>query len=118
MQTRDKIQCLTLPKLSQKSICPYSAMKTLFSLYPMSATSSLLQTPVASGYIPLTDSRVRKLLKRVNVHMGLNPSFYTFHDLRHSGATFAYNCHVPIQDIKRHGTWLSDCVWQYIQSNH
>ena len=34
------------------------------------------------------------------------------------GATFAHASHVPIQDIKRHGTWSSDCVWKYIYSDH
>ena len=38
--------------------------------------------------------------------------------LRRLGATFAYNAHIPIQEINRHGTWSSDCVWQYIQSYH
>ena len=116
IQTRDTIQCLTLPKLTKEIIYPYSAVNK--RLYPMSATTSLFQTPVAGGYIPFTDSRVRKMLKRVNMQMGLNSHFYTFHDLRRSGAMFAYNCHIPIQDIKRHGMWSSDCVWQYIQSNH
>ena len=30
--TRDKIQCITLPKLQNKLICPYIALKGLFKL--------------------------------------------------------------------------------------
>ena len=118
MQTRDKVQCVTLPKLKLKTICPFRAVKALFKLYPMSASTSLLQIHTPLGSNPLIDSRVRKALKTINAHLGLSPSFFTFHDFRRSGATFAYNCHVPIQQIKRHGTWSSDCVWGYIQSNH
>ena len=43
--------------------------------------------------------------------------FYTFHAFRRSGATLAYRAHVPIQGIKDHSTWKSDCVWRYIQSD-
>ena len=118
MQTRDKVQCVTLPKLEIKTICPFRAMKSLFKLYPMSPASSLLQIHNALGLNPLIDSRVRKALKTINVHLGFPPNFFTFHDFRQSGATFAYNFHVPIQQIKRHGTWSSDWVWGYIQSDH
>ena len=118
IQTRDRIQCITVPRLHNKLICPYSALKALFKAYAMSPTSSLFQIPISRGYIPLTDSRVCKVMKSINQTLGLNPAFHTFHDLRRSGATFAYNSHIPIQQIKRHGTWSSDCVWGYIQSDH
>ena len=109
---------MTLPKLKDISICPFAALKALFDLYPMSPHTSLFQLQTTLGSNPLTDSRVRKTLKILNAKLGFHSSFFTFHDFRRSGATFAYNCHVPIQDIKIHGTWSSDCVWQYIQSDH
>ena len=60
MQKRDRIQCLTLARLNHKLLCPYTAVKALSSLYPMSATTSLLP------YIPLTDSKIRKTFKKIN----------------------------------------------------
>ena len=118
IQDRDQVQCITLPKLHQSLSCPYRALKTVFGSYFMSATTSLFQVRTSNGFISLTDSRVRKTLKSINQALGLNPSFYTFHDFRRSGATFAYTSHSPIQEIKQHGTWSSDCVWRYIQSDH
>ena len=118
MQTRDKVTFITLPRLKDSRICPHRALKSLFDLYPMSSQTSLFQISGPSGLNPVTDSRVRKALKRVNVNLGLAPAYFTFHDFRRSGAMFAYNSHVPIQDIQRHGTWSSDCVWRYIQSDH
>ena len=50
--------------------------------------------------------------------LGLNPHFFTFYSFRRSGATFAYNSQVPIQQIKHHGTWSSEIVWRYIQADH
>ena len=118
LQSRDRIQCITVPKLKNKVICPYRALKNLYKKYPMSSEVSLFQIPTQLGLNPLTDSKVRKVFKQINISLGYRPSHFTFHDLRRSGATYAYKSHVPIQDIKRHGTWSSDCVWQYIQSDH
>ena len=117
-QTRDKVQYITLPKLKNALLCPHKALKSLYKLYPMSSSTSLFQIKTAQGWIPLTDSRVRKALKSINVVLGLNPSYHTFHNFRWSGATFAHASHVPIQDIKHHGTWSSDYVWKYIYSDH
>ena len=118
IQTRVKFQCVTLPMFHDSVICQFKVLKALFHLYPMSPQTSLFQLQTTSSSNPLTDSRVQKTLKILNSNLGLYPSFFTFHDFRRSGATFAYNAHIPIQDIKGHGTWSSDCVWQYIQSDH
>ena len=118
MQNRDAVQVICLPKLTNPVICPYKALKALKKLYPMSAVTSLFQIHGNTSWQPLTDSKVRKCLKTINVSLGLNPHFFAFHSFRRSGATFAYNSHVPIQQIKRHGTWSSECVWRYIQADH
>ena len=118
LQTRDKAHVITLPRLKDNLICPRNALKCLFKLYQMSSATSLFQIHTSSGWVPLIDSIVRKSLSALNVALGLNPHHFTFHSLRRSGATFAFKAHVPIQDIKRHGTWSSECVWTYIQSDH
>ena len=66
MQTRDRVECITLPKLKNKLICPHSALKALFKTYTMSSSSSLFQVSSLRGNITLTDSRVRKVLKSIN----------------------------------------------------
>ena len=117
MQTRDAVQILTLPRLTDLDICPRAALKALKKLYPMSDKSSLFQYHGPSGWSSLIDSEARKVLKYINVHLGLNPSHFTFHSFRRSGATFAFNAYVPIQNIKRHRTWTSDCIWRYVQAD-
>ena len=118
IQTRDVVQVVSLPKLKNKLICPFRALKALSSLYPMSADNSDFQVEMKSGWQPITDSKIRKCLKSINMTLGLNPHFYTFHSFRRSGATFAYNAHIPVQQIKRDGTWTSECVWRYVQADH
>ena len=72
----------------------------------MSGSTPLFQIHTDQGSITLVDSRVRKNFSQINIHLGFTPSFFTFHDFSQAGATFAY------------GTWSSDCVWGYIQSDH
>ena len=91
IQTRDRVQCLTLPKLSNRSICPYTALRQFFKLYPMSGVTPLFQIQKSQGLHPLTDSRVRKPLKQINIHLGLRPDFFTFHDFSVLGPLF----HIP-----------------------
>ena len=118
MQKRDTVKVICLPKLKTSLICPFRALKALCKLYPMSANTSVFQVQGKSGWQPLTDTKVRKCPKAINVSLGLNPHFFTFHSFRRAGATFAYNSHVPIQQIKLHGTLSSKCVWRYIQTDH
>ena len=46
--------------------------------------------------------------------IGLDPGKYTWHSFRRGGATASYEAGCDYISIKRHGTWASDCFWQYI----
>ena len=118
LQDRDKVQVISMPKVANRAICPYRVLKALAMLYPMTDSEYVFQIKMPSGWHPLTDTMVRKVLKSINMTLGLNPHFFPYHCFRRSGATFGHNAHVPIQQIKRHGTWSSECVWRYIQSDH
>ena len=117
MQTCDAVKIITLPKLGDQDICPHSALKNLKLLYPMSQYTSMFLHSGPKGWTLFIDSKVCKMLKQINLHLGLHPSHFMFHSLRRSAATFAFNAHVPIQSIQRHGTWTSDYVWRYIQAD-
>ena len=114
MQSRDDYKLISLPKLYPSPICPVTAMRAVFQLYDPSAFQPLFQTTTSSGLQVIIVSKVRQILARINLHMKLPSNFYTFHSFRRSGATLAYRAQVPVQDIKDHGTWESDCVWKYI----
>ena len=97
MQDRNTVQVISLPRVSNRAICPFKALRALSRLYPMTETHPVFQVKMPSGWQPLTDSRVRKALKSINMALGLNPHFFTYHSFCRSGATFAYNAHVSIQ---------------------
>ena len=118
LQFRNKVHIITLPKLKRSPLCPVKALKTAIKVYNPAPTESLFQLPSVGRWLPLIDSRIRKVLSNLNVKLGLPPNHYTFHSFRRSGATLAYNAHMPIQSIKHHGSWASDCVWSYIQQDN
>ena len=49
MQTKEKVQCLSLPKVKNIVLCPYTALKSLYKLYPMSSSASLFQIKTGQG---------------------------------------------------------------------
>ena len=114
LQTRDQVRSISLPKLKVPSICPYKALRSIFQLYNPAQNEPLFQIPTCNGWVPLTDSRVRKHLAEINMAMNLPKNYYTFHAFRRSGASLAYHSNASIQQIKDHGTWTTECVWRYI----
>ena len=109
LQYRNKVHIITLPRLKHSPLCPVKALKTAIKAYNPAPNESLFQLPSAGVWQPLIASRIRKVLSKLNVKLGVAPNHYTFHSFWRSGATLAYNAHMPIQSIKHHGSWVSDC---------
>ena len=112
MQNADQARLIKLPVLNNY-LCPANAIRKCLSLCPGSKDSPLFQFRINDTWIPLTDSKIRSHLKSVLKLLHLPENYITFHSLRRSGASFAFNLNVPLQQIQRQGTWTSDCVWKY-----
>ena len=116
-QSRDKVACVVIPKLPGSKLCPVTALSNMLHLVPGSNNDSLFAIFKANKWPPLTDSMVRKHLKRVLL-LQLQYHNFTFHIFRRSGASWAFEHGVPLEVIKQQGTWSSDCVWRYIQKSN
>ena len=118
IQSRNMVKILKIPTLGANHICPVTAIKNLLAITPGSKNDPLFQYKTLKGWAPLTDTQVRRhfhlILKKLNLHK----SNLTFHAFRCSGATYAFNSNVALQDIQSHGTWTSECVWRYITLDH
>ena len=114
MQYNNEIKLIHVPKISRSPICPVAAVSNLLDLTPSGHNLPLFQYKMGQQWVPLTDTKVRRHLNLVLAKLGLAASGFTFHSFRRSGATFAFNNNVALQNIQRHGTWTSDCVWRYI----
>ena len=117
MQTRDRVHTIVLPKLGYSILCPGNTLKWAFAVYSPGHNDPLFQVFTRSGFQLVTESRLRKVLSKLNVRLGLDSHHFTFHVFKRSGATCTYNAHVPLQSIKTHGSWASECVWTYIQED-
>ena len=115
MQNRTDIHTIPIPILGDSILCPYKAVRQLLLHIPGSSNSPLFVIPRSHGLVPLTDSVARRHLHAISQKLKISPPL-KFHDFRRSGATWAFQNGVPLQDIMFHGTWKSDSVWKYIKS--
>ena len=111
LQFHNQARLLRVPLL-QNELCP--AIKKCLKIVPGDSNAPIFQFKLHQNWQPLTDVRVRKHLKNVLQMAGKSPDFVTFHSFRRSGASMAFSHNVPLQEIQRHGTWTSDCVWRYV----
>ena len=118
LQSRNVVKVLKIPSLGSNPICPVNAIKNLLSITPGHSNSPLFQYKMSTQWVPLTDTKIRRHFNNILRKLNLHNSNITIHTFRHSGATFAFNSNVNIQEIMSHGTWMSDCVWRYITLDH
>ena len=114
LQYAKDVKLITVPAITGSPLVPVSAISNLLLLTPRGSNVPLFQYKVSNNWVPLTDARVRRHLNLILERLGLANAGFTFHSFRRSGATFAFNNDVALQNIQRHGTWTSDCVWGYI----
>ena len=118
MQMNNSIRVIKIPALGASPLCPVSALQDLLGNTPDQSNNHLFQIKCYKKWVPLTDTRLRKIFASILSSLHLSKSNITFHSLRRSGATLVFNSSVPIQDIQSHGTWTSECVWSYITQDH
>ena len=112
---------MPLPVLGSSLICPFRAWR-LFNVATRdmdinSSTPLLVTTHEPEGLI-VTASMLRAMFRKALEFADLTTAGYNPHSLRRGGATFSYHAGVPIDQIKRHGTWRSDTVHQYLMDQH
>ena len=114
-QERQQIQTIAIQKLGHSVICPIRALHSMIALLPGQPNDPLFMIQSANQTIPLTDSRACKHLKDISIMFHIYPTL-TFHMFRKGGTTWAFQHSVPIQHIILHGSWSSNAVWRYINS--
>ena len=99
--------------MSNPYLCPYRSLLALFEsqiYYP--------QDPIIKMHSHhVIESQLRKRLSLVLKVCGLPVESITYHALRRSAASIAFNNNVSFEGIKSHGSWQSDAVWQYLFAN-
>ena len=114
--------CLVpLPTLGSSTLCPFKAWRLYnicFEHMELTHDTPLLITTHEPVGLPVTASMLRSMFRRALAYADLKDAGYTPHSLRRGGATFSYHAGVAIDHIKRHGTWRSDSVQDYLMEQH
>ena len=116
LQSSKSYHIVQLPSISNPFLCAVIALKALLHSRPLPPNSPLFAT-IHPPHAQVIDTVVRDALKTVLRHRGFTPAAFPFHTFRRSGATFAFDHNVQLQNIMSHGTWHSSAVWSYIQQS-
>ena len=113
MQGSHEYKVIHIPKLLGTAICPVHATKTMITHLHLKPSDPWFMVKNPTGRAVLTAPQVRKTFSSAITLMGLKPADFGFHCLRRSGACLALELQIPLQNIKIHGHWKSDAVWNY-----
>ena len=104
-----------IPQIENFFLCPVRALRALLQsrTLPLSAPLFAQRAP---PHTQIIDTHVRDSLRRVLSILNISPVGHGFHTFRRSGATFAFDNNIPIQNIMAHGLWRSSAVWTYLQN--
>ncbi|CAC5379411.1 unnamed protein product [Mytilus coruscus] len=114
-QDHDYTHQVSLCCSAEPLICPVRAYKHLVSLIPGDKNAPVFALHVNGKLLPLSRSVLLDRFRELIVLIGLDPSVYSFHSLRHGGATLATKAGIPEILLKHHGDWRSDCFQTYIK---
>ena len=100
---------LPLPFLGSSPLCPITALTTMIHVFPAEPNDPLFLLPCKRGLVPLTDLVARKHLKLLSQALEIALPL-TFHAFCRAGASWAFHNDVPLEFIKKHGTWKSNAI--------
>ena len=115
LQSFNSHHIVQLPTLANIMLCPVRALKALLSSRPLSPAHPLFANNFPP-FSPIIDTHIRDALKKVLSTLNISSVGHGFHTFRRSGATFAFDHNVSLQNIMAHGLWRSSAIWSYLQN--
>ena len=109
LQKAQQSNMVMLPRMMNPLLCPVQILSTLFSSQVFAPSDPVIKV--------LTEAQFRKRLHLVLTVLNLPTASLTYHSLRRSGASLAFNHKVDFGAIKTHGAWGSDAIYKYLLSN-
>lgn len=111
IQFGERILETPLIEIPHSPLCPVAAYLKMCRVVKAKPTDSLFTLlngkPVFYQHYQL---RLRQLIQEI----GMDGNVFSTHSFRRGGCTFAFKSKVPIDLIKAHGDWKSDCYQQYL----
>ena len=111
-QAPDERRWLLVPELPGSHLDPVTLLKEYLQVEPtVDPRQPLFSLPRAR---PLTSERLAREFDQLVRAARLPEAGYTLHSFRRGGASLAKRFGASLEDIKRHGTWRSNAVWEYL----
>ena len=115
IQCNQRTIVLPIPSIPRSRICPISALHCHLSVNPGASLAPLFSVLLGSRLEPITCKHFSGFFSRVASRLQLDPLRFSPHSFRHSGATFAFDRHVPPKIIKLQGDLQSDAYLVYLE---
>ena len=112
LQTNSNTRLILLAAVPGSIICPVQALQQLPITYPVPSIFPLFSCQSWGLNQVITQLQARAVLNNTLQVLGLDPSLYGFHTLRHSGASIALSLQVPLQ---YHARCIYTFVYDYLR---
>ena len=115
LQDHKSFHIVQLPSIDNIYLCPVRALKALITSRPTPSAAPLFAN-ILPPHRQVIDTHIRDALRKVLLHRNIPLKPHGFHTFRRSGATFAFDHNVALQNIMAHGLWRSSAIWIYLQN--
>ena len=115
LQEHKSHHVIQIPSIDNIFLCPVRALQALLKSRPLPPSSPLFAN-FSHPHSQVIDTHICNSLKKVLVFKNFPLKGFGFHTFRRSGATFAFDHNVALQNIMAHGLWRSSAVWIYLQN--
>ena len=119
IQTLSDAHIVNIPSIPSTTICPMTAYAELCALIPTTSPNQpLLSFPhnFPTPHPIVNYTYLTQCLRSILIHLGHDPSLYSWHSFRRGGAGTAFQAKIPLHLIKQQGAWRSKAVLKYTSS--
>ena len=113
LQKAEQSHVIFLPRMTNVYLCPYVTLSKLFASQEYKVDDPVIKI----GNSCVIEAQLRKRLALVLKLLNMRSECLTYHALRRSGASLAFNNNVNFESIRAQGAWQSDAIWQYLFVN-
>ena len=104
------------------TVCPVRWFKIFVGYHRVKGAPTFFHSAVPAGKIPseipsICGATTNTTVKERLMQIGVDPRGYGSHSCRRGGASAAAAANIDICLIKRHGRWLSDAVFAYVDDS-
>ena len=116
IQFRERTLHIPLPRINNSVFCPSNALLGMCLECPTpTCPVPLFRYKEGSKVVPFTQVAFTAKLQATLQAIGFPADKYSGHSFRRGGASYAFQCGLPVDLIKIQGDWSSNACERYLQ---